>query len=92
MKLWRRLVRADALGDPRRPGQTPNHSGGGPCQPLAVVTEEHQAEPLADSEVHGSSGTRCERNRHRVAALAMHDEDAMTSLETELVDVRAEGL
>ncbi len=36
--------------------------------------------------VRGASGIVC------LAALAMHDEGAMTSLETELVDISAEGL
>ncbi|HEV2068599.1 MAG TPA: hypothetical protein VGR26_02255 [Acidimicrobiales bacterium] len=49
-------------------------------------------EPLAHSEVDGAGGARCERDRHSLAALAVHDEGPVTTFETELGDVGAEGL
>ncbi len=92
MKLWRRLCGPIRLVMPAALARHRTTGGGVPCHPLAVVSEEDGAlDPLAHGEVDGSSGARCERDRHGLAALAMHDEGAVTTFQTQLVDVRPEG-
>jgi hypothetical protein len=82
-------VRTNSLVDPGTSGDSSNNSGGAMAIETATgtITEDRTAAAFPDGEIDSAGGSRGERDRDSLAALAMNDEGAVTALETELFDV-----
>ena len=89
-RLWGpiRFGGAGCLGDPA------HHAGYGVAgEPVAVDSDEGRVlEAIADGQIEGSGGPRCEGDGDGLAALAVHDQGPGASFEAELFDVDAERL
>ena len=85
-------VRTDSLVDPGPSGDTAHNPGSAVTIETATptVAEARTAAVFTDGEIYSPCGSRGERDRDGLAALAVDDEDAVSSLEAELFDVSAD--
>ena len=75
-------VGTDPLLDPGTAGDPPDDPGGTVTveSSACAVAEDRAFAALADGEIDCTCGAWCERDRHGLAALALDDESAVTTL------------
>jgi hypothetical protein len=86
-------VGSHPLGDPRLSGDTAHDpTGGVTVDPLAIGGgEDRLRAPFADRDVDGPGRPGRERDGHDLATLADDGEGAVAALESEVLDVGADG-